>query len=354
LKIRDVHGVAVRVPLERPYVISRGVMHAFESVIVRIDTDNGVSGFGESVALSVVGEVAPIVQRIRGPVTEILAGRDPFEIEALNGELLAALQGDLDTLSGVDVALWDLMGKALGVPVHRLMGGVCNNPILVDYTIGALAPAEMAAVASEMCAERVRAVRQAVPAGATVRVDCNGGYTVEQALRFLGEVAPLGLEFVEQPVARDDLAGMRRCRESGVAVSADESLDSLADALALVSERACDVFNVKIPKVGGLTRARKIAAVAEAAGLPVVVGGRTTLELSRYASRHFAAATALTRGRAHEGPGPASQAVSDDVVVTRTSRAWVRRGNGHVPVETGPGLGADVSWDKVQHYAIRL
>ena len=199
---------------------------------------------------------------------------------------------------------------------------------------------------------RVRAVRRALPDGCTVRADCNGGYAREDAVSFLKGIRELGIEFVEQPVAGEDVEGMRLCRDVGVAISADESLTTPADALALARARACDVLNIKIPKVGGLLLAKRIAAIGAAAELPIVVGGRTTLELSRCASRHFAASTAGAVGRAHEGPGPASQALSDDVVTHRTTRTVVGERNGRVPTDDGVGLGATVVWEKVQRYAV--
>jgi muconate cycloisomerase len=169
---------------------------------------------------------------------------------------------------------------------------------------------------------------------------------------FLKAIREMQIEFVEQPVAGSDLEGMRLCRQVGVPLSADESLNTPGDALALVREQACDILNIKIPKVGGLLLAKRIAAIGAAAGLGIVVGGRTTLELSRYASRHFAASTAGAVGRAHEGPGPASQALSDDVVTHRTTRAIVKETGGYVRVDPGVGLGADVAWEKVRQYAV--
>jgi muconate cycloisomerase len=145
---------------------------------------------------------------------------------------------------------------------------------------------------------------------------------------------------------------MRLCRQVGVPLSADESLNTAADALALVREQACDVLNIKIPKVGGLLLAKRIAAIGAATGLGIVVGGRTTLELSRYASRHFAASTPAAAGRAHEGPGPASQSLRDDVVSQRTTQAIVKDTGGYVRVDQGAGLGANVAWEKVQQYAV--
>jgi L-alanine-DL-glutamate epimerase-like enolase superfamily enzyme len=371
LRITEIRAVHVRVPLEKPYVISRGRMSAFDSVIVRLATDDGCLGYGESVPLSVVGDPAALARLINGPVAAVLRGVDPFDIERTIAQAGNIVGADIDALAGVDLALWDLMGKSLNQPVYRLLGGLSQELIPVDFTIGAEAPERMADIARTVCDEgfhgvvvkvtaqsvaedvaRVRAVRDALPSTHTVRADCNGGYAREDAAAFLKAVSTIGLEFVEQPVAGDDFEGMRRCREFGVPISADESLNTPQDALALAHARACDVLNIKIPKVGGLLLAKRIAAIGAAAGLPIVVGGRTTLEPSRSASRHFAASTWGAIGRAHEGPGPASQALSDDIAQHRTTRAVVRETNGHVRVERGAGLGIEIVWEKVMRYAV--
>ena len=99
--------------------------------------------------------------------------------------------------------------------------------------------------------------------------------------------------------------------------------------------------------------AKRMAVIAKAAGMPVVVGGRTSLELSRCASRDFAASTPGTMGRKHECLGPASQDLSDDVVDQRTTRQMAAQANGHVNVECAPGLGLNVVWNKVKHYAVQ-
>lgn len=374
-------AVHVRVPLETAYHNARGAMRAFDSVIVAVDTDAGLTGVGESVPFNfsagdpreALAGAAAQARLINGPIADALGGADPLDIEALVTRAVGLAGDNVDAAAGVDLALWDLMGRHLRLPVYRLLGGLVQNPIPVDYTIGARTPEETAEAALRACADgfhgvvvkvparsmaddvaRVRAVRRVLPSGRSLRVDCNTGYRRDAAVEFLRQIADLGIEFVEQPVPADDLEGMRRCRGTGVRVSADESLNTLGDALALIRHEACDVMNIKVPKVGGLLMSKRVAAIAEAAGLPVVVGGRTTLEPSRAASRHFAASTPAAAGRAHEGPGPASQALSDDVVtVGRTTRATVKTGEGRgVPVEESPGLGIEIDWETVARYKV--
>jgi len=371
MRIKEIEAVHVRIPLDTAYLISRGVMNYFDSVIVRVQTESGLVGYGESVPRSVVGDASTIARLINKKIAKDIVGIDVFNIEAIVESILKVTGGNVDCVAGIDLAIWDILGKHLGQPVYRLIGGVCQDTILVDYTIGASEPSSMADTALEVTSEgfhgvvvkvpcksvledveRVQAVRRVIPLNSTVRVDCNGGYSREDALSFLNKIKGLNIEFVEQPVAPDDLPGMKLCRSVGIPISADESLVTLKDALSLVSQEACDVMNIKIPKVGGILLAKRIAAIASASGLPVVVGGRPTLGISRWASRHFAISTPATLGRAHEGPGPASQALSDDVVSQRITRKTVKESDGYLKLPTSVGLSVDVLWDKVKLYNI--
>ncbi len=373
MRIRTLEAVHTRVPLEQPYVFGRGTMTAFDSVIVRLDAGGGVIGYGESVPLfrSPTGDATWVTEMINGLVAPALVGLDLFDIEVAVERTLALADGNVDVVAGIDTALWDGLGKALGQPVHRLLGGLCQSSIAVDYTIGAQEPSAMAAVARAVHAAgymgvvvkasgpdvdrdiaRTRAVREALPAGATVRVDCNGAYSADQAIELIGGIASLDIELVEQPVPAGDIEGLKRCRGRGIPISVDESVITQRDALTVVAHDACDLINIKVPRVGGLLLSKRIAAIAAAAGLPIIVGGRTTLEISRCASRHVAAATAAAIGRKHEGPGPASQALADDIVARRSTWQAAGAAGGHVPVEIAPGLGAEVVWAKVEQYAV--
>lgn len=373
MRIAKMEAVHVRVPLDSPYIYSRGKMTAFESAIVRISTDDGVVGYGESAPLfrSPVADAAAVTKILNETIAVDLIDRDPFDIEMIVDHVLRLGEGNVDVVAGVDLALWDIVGKALEQPVYRLMGGFCQNPIAVDYTLSAMAPEYMAAAAANVHQEgfhgvvvkitgkqldedvqRVRQVRKTLPANCTVRTDFNGGYAKDEAIEFIERIADMDIEFVEQPVPPGDIEALKACRGHGLPINIDESLKTPQDAIQLVSEKACDMMNIKIANVGGLLLAKRMAAIAAAAGLPVVVGGRTSLELSRCASRHFAASTPGTMGRKHEGPGPASQALSDDVVAQRTTRQMAAGKKGHVWVEQSPGLGLEVVWDKVMKYAV--
>lgn len=372
MRITAVRGWLVDIPLREPFVISRGAVHSFRNVVVEIETADGLVGHGEAVPVSLLGDPVAYLDTVRRDFAPLLLGRDSSDIEPLVDALLA-LPGGVVTVAaaaGVDLALWDLLGKRLGVPVSTLLGGRGEDAVLVDFTIGAATPEAMAETARLVVADgfrgvvvklacravaedlaRLRAVRAALPAEVTVRGDCNGGYNRDDALELLRGLDGLDIEFVEQPVAAADLEGLALCRGRGVRIAADESLSTPADALRLVAAATCDVLNVKVPKAGGLLQARRVAAIAGAAGLPLVVGGGLSFGISRFASQHLAASCGAARGICHEGPGPASQALSDDITLPAVTRAPLRDHAGRMPVPTTPGLGFAIDRARLARYA---
>ena len=371
MKIADVVAVPIHIPLESPYTFARGSMTGFKNVIVKMVTDEGITGYGESAPLFRTLDPVAIARAVNEIIRPVILGLSPLNTEQIIAAALELVEGDTQYVSGIDLALWDIMGQHFGVPIHDLLGGQCEKSVLVDYTVTASDPGEMAEVAAEVCergypgvvvkatgesldrdVEGVHRVREVLPPDKTVRVDSNGGYDTSGAVAFLKAIVDLDIEFVEQPVPPGDIEGLKQCRSVGIPISVDEGLMTLRDAIDLVSAEACDVMNIKVPRVGGLLLAKRMAAIADAAGLPVVVGGRTSFEISRAASRHFAVSTPGTLARAHEGPGPASQRLSDDVVDEKPTLATVAEMGGRIPVEQGPGLGIHVNWDKVLSYRI--
>jgi len=374
MHIKDIQGFHVRIPLDSPYIFARGSLVTFENVVVRITTDNGLIGYGESAPLPLGkgDDAASISSTVNGILSKSFKGYSIYDIEYIISRAMEMTGGNADAVAGFDLALWDLLGKYLKQPVYRLIGGLCQDTIAVDYTISASNPREMAKKAKKMYdegfngfivkitgksiqedIERVRSVRREVTSEpCRVSVDCNACYNRDKALQFLNGIKDFKIEYVEQPVAAEDLEGMRICRAVGIPIVADESLVTSKDALTLIKEQACDIMNIKVSKAGGLLMSKRIASISYAAGIPIICGGRTTLDISRYASRHFAASTYGCINLSHVGPGPASQALSDDVVEDRTTREKVKIGGGTVKVEQDPGLGFKVNWDKVERYSV--
>jgi L-alanine-DL-glutamate epimerase-like enolase superfamily enzyme len=312
-----------------------------------------------------------VAKVINSTVARGIIGADPFDVESIVDRVLLLGDGNVDVVAGVDPALWDIIGKSLDQPLYRLLGGKRDDLVPVDYTLSAAEPTAMVRAAEavheqgyqgvvvkatghslEQDLQRVRCVRKALPSNCTVRVDCNGSYSREVIGDFISKIADLDIEFIEQPVPADDVEGLRQARAFGVPICVDESLKSPKDALTLLEQEACDVFNIKIPSVGGILLSKRIAAIASAAGVPVVVGGKLSFEISRCVSRHFTVSIPGTTGRKHQGPGPASQSLTDDVVPQRTTVSMAGEAGGNVQVEEKPGLGVDPVWSKVERYTV--
>ena len=269
-------------------------------VLVKVHAD-GVVGFGQVRAISpghfvadTTHSMVAAIQEIYGPA---LIGKDPFDIEAITSAFDSRLAGNPAARAALDIALYDCMGKAAGVPVHKLLGGCCQPRIPLEWSVS------MAEDIGVMVAEARRAVeefgmrvlcvkaadrrgwrqdvanfetiRRAVGDDVVIGIDPNTGWSLTDALFAVDALRALGLGYIEQPVGRRDLEGMAEIRREarGVPVMADEGLFTLHDAYALARARACDAFCIKLYKIGGLTPAGKIAGVGEAAVIQHNCGG---------------------------------------------------------------------------------
>ncbi len=301
------HGKRSRITPLRPDPI-------LEYVLVRIETDEGLTGVGE--AQADIGFFGQTVEEVRVSVEDYLGpqlvGKDPLNREYLLG--LLDFRDNSCARSGIDLALHDLVGKALGVPASLLIGGASRERIQVAVEIAGGPPEAMAEACRTFMArgvrafkakigghpdadaERLRAIREAVGPDVSLRADANQGYDTKEAIRLcrLAERDGVGLELLEQPVASWNLQAMAEVRRAvDTPIEADESCYSIHDAMQIVRHDAADVLNIKLGKAGGLYAAKKIAAIAEAAGLRCVLGTAFGLGLEIAAKLQLAASTML-------------------------------------------------------------
>jgi L-alanine-DL-glutamate epimerase-like enolase superfamily enzyme len=301
------HGKRSRIAPQRPGP-------CIEYVLVRLETDVGLVGLGEAAAD--IGFFGHTVEQVRVGVADYLGpqwvGHDPFDREYLLG--LLSYRENNCAKCGLDLALHDLLGKALGVPVSVLVGGRRRARVAASVEIAGGEPDAMAAECvafmargvrafkpkvggePDRDAERLRAIREAVGPEVSLRADANMGFSVKEAIRFcrLCERWDVGLELLEQPVPAWDLPGMAHVRRSvDTLVEADESCFTLHDALQVIRHEAADVLNIKLNKAGGFQAAKQIAALAESAGLGCVLGTSYGLGLEIAAKLHLAASTEL-------------------------------------------------------------
>src|SRR5437660_5688838 len=255
MKIADVRVIQADIPVERPHKMSFTTLEMMNFVLVRLETGDGLVGWGEAACLGgptwseeSSESIAATIERY---IVPWLVGRDASGIEALSREMARRVQGNPFARAAVEMALWDLNGRALGVPVHRLLGGRVRDrvPLSWSLAVGGL-EAELeearekvalghrifkiktAAHPLRVDVERVRRIRETVGPGVALRVDANQGWDRPTALAAVRALEPYGLDFIEQPLPRWDLDGMAElARRAPQPIMADESCGSEHDAL---------------------------------------------------------------------------------------------------------------------------
>jgi muconate cycloisomerase len=339
-------------------------------VIVRLVAEDGLVGWGEMTNAGGPAPLAPALPRLEAALRREAIGADARDIGVLIHRLRRVL-GDgpaaRAALCGVDLALHDLVGRARGEPVHRLLGGAHRAEIRVAYAVAphrdvAEVPASLAYVGERLeggfdllrcyigldaAADElfVRQLRETYNNRVTIKtLDCNGHLDWKAALRAIDRLREWGdFQIVESPARRGDAAGLAEVRRR-LPFPVSEHVDTPAEALALAQAGAVDLFNVRCISAGGLMAARQVAAIGEAAGIGCVLGAAHELALGTAAQIHLAAAL----------PPPALPAdcigpeIYDDDITADTLRYEGSR----LTVPTGPGLGVAIDEAKLARYAV--
>ncbi len=362
--ITAIEPMLVEVPLRAPVHGVHGIAAVQRSVLVRVVTDAGVEGWGNvdpTPGYSPVSadEIYVTVGRLAG----VLAGTDAFNVHTALARMEQAAAMS-EARAAVEMALVDLKARALGIPVHSLLGGRVKDVVTLNAWIGTV-PADQAAReavawhargfrtakikisgASEAGIERVAAVRAAVGDRMALRVDFNESLTLDEAAASIRRLEPYALTLVEQPIARADIAGLARIRAAiGIPLMADESVTDPGALVEIIRREAADLVKLKVMKQGGLLRTLAMVACAAAAGLRVVLGHGFGLTLSTLAEATVAAVSdAVIDGC--EAVGPLKMA--GDVVVDP-----VRLEAGVIALSDAPGLGATIDPDALKRYRAR-
>lgn len=337
-----------------------------EYVLVTIETDAGITGIGEAPAdIGFFGQtleaITVVIDDYMGPQ---LVGRDPNDVDALMERI--NYRENSSAKSGIDQALHDLVARARGIGVCELLGGRKLERIPVAVEIAGGSPDDMAGECLKYMkqnvrafkpkiggipkddAERLRVIRQAVGPGVSLRADANRGYSLEEAIELcrLAEKYDVGLELLEQPLDAHDLPGMAELRNAvNIAIEADESCFSPADAEAIVRAGAADVLNIKVAKAGGLANSMKIGRIAENAGLKIVLGTAFGTGVAVAGKLHLASAINAFSGAVEftelglHGPLLKGQ-VNNDLSLPLDP-------DGCLPVPAGPGLGVELDAEAV-------
>jgi muconate cycloisomerase len=296
-------------------------------LLVRVRDEQGLTGLGEASVTSVwSGETqAGALALVKDVLAPLLIGADPGDLEWIGRRMDQAVFGNSFAKAAIEMALLDLHGQALGVPIHRLLGGRTppgfaavgdsegRGGIRLKFVIGAVEPDVAAQRARRMVdrgwraikvkigrhphprfdVERLQAVREAIGPDLWLSVDANGGYAVDQAVWVASRLEKLGVALFEQPTRRGDHAAMAEVRrKSALPIMADESVFTPLDALEIIRHQAADVLSLYPGKHGGIRPTQQIAKLAEAAGIPCTIGSNLEREVATAAMAHVTACTA--------------------------------------------------------------
>jgi L-alanine-DL-glutamate epimerase-like enolase superfamily enzyme len=286
---------------KNPFIIARGGSSEYRVVRVTITDADGATGWGEAAPSRFYGETADTVVDVLPLLAAVLDGADSWSIDALEHALARAIRFNGSARAAVSAALHDLMGKRLGVPVHRLWGldpaasppssftiGISPDEATLRQRVADAAeyPVLKLKLGSSWDERIVRVVRELAP-DKVLRVDANAAWTPKSTLAMVPILAELGVEFVEQPLAPHDLEGLRFVRErSSLPIVADESCLVAADIPRLAG--AVDGINIKLAKCGGLREALRMIATARAHDMLVMAGCMIESSLGITAAAQFA------------------------------------------------------------------
>ena len=371
MKITKVEVIPVTIKYKRPFVMAGGAVAGSTGVLLKLHTNEGIVGIGDSGCASewYSGEtqesLMALIANLYAP--RILLGEDPFNTEKIVARMEKAVKNNNQSKAVVDYALHDIMGKKLGVPLYKLLGGKSVDKITLGHIVGTGTPAETTAEAQKIVqagfgvlkakvgyhseeedVENIRIIKEAVGDKVKVMIDANGSWHYYQALRVLKQMEKYDVALAEQPLPWWDVDGLARLRRKvNIPIFPDESATELKHLLEIIEKDAADGLFIKVAKAGGILRARKWVSIAKAAGLSVMCGCMTGSGFEAAAQAHFLISDEWTSQFVQENTGPltihnildtVSVDIKDDL-----ARKLPRYEQGFMWVPEGPGLGLELN-----------
>ncbi len=382
--IESIEAIPFALPVRRDFRWNglRGQLGRF--VLVRIRTADGLVGYGEATPLPDWGgdhgrrggeTLATVASMVRDVLAPALLGLPAGDLTRATARMRAALRGHGYAKCAVEIALYDLLGKRLGVPIHQLLGGQVRERVAVAHMIGLMPVQDAVEEAVEAAADGIRAfqikggedpardvelvslLRRELGAGIVLRLDANQGYrTAKPALAVLARLGEAGLNYIEQPV--EGLEEMRTVTgATPVPVIADETCWDGHDALEVTRARGADCLSIYLAKAGGFSGARTVAAIAELASMPCDVNGSIESAVGNAANLQFALAMpSVTLASVIPISAPAgahphrtgARYFEDDLLA-----APMAVDSADLMAPSGPGLGIEVDERKLERFRLR-
>jgi muconate cycloisomerase len=381
MKITRIETIPIRLPTRRVHQWASLTTPIGVYVIIKLHTDDGLVGLGEAPVLKdwggdygkYFGETPQTTIHI---INEILApalkGQDPRRFETIHALMNRAVKGYPYCKAAIDAAMYDVVGKALNVPVYQLLGGCFRERVSIAHSLGLMEIEKAVEEALQAKAEGVKTIkvkggveqkrdielveqiRNAIGADLNICVDANQGYpTPKAAVKIIKAMEEFNLLYMEQPVEGIDRMAEVACRVD-TPIMADESAWTPEDVLEIAQKKAADIISIYTTKPGGMFKAKKVAAVAEAAGLKCNVNGSVETGVGNAANLHLAASTGVVtlgcvvpvstpKGKGKKGI--AGIYYQDDIIQEPFEYA-----DGDIIIPSKPGLGIDLDEDKLRYY----
>ena len=367
MHIKSIEPIAVSLPMLKPVIMAGEEVRRADNVLVRIEADNGAVGWGEAASAPVMtGDTLESIVSAVHYLSSALRGRDPADIAGALTAMDARMYGNHGAKAAIEIALHDLTGRAAGKPVHALLGEKKRSRMPLLGVVGGgdfdgdLRDAEKKKTAGftaykikvgvgtpEDDAARTREICKVLGSGMLISADANQGYTTEQSLTYVRAVKGSGLDFFEQPVAADDLAGMAAvAAATDIAIGADEGIHSLEDIRRHHESKAARGVSLKAIKLGGIRAVTAAGRLCGQLGMSVNISCKTgESSIACAAALHVASVIpnidwGLTL--THIG-------LAEDV-----SARPVPTAKGHVDSLDQPGLGIDVDEERVRRHSVAV
>lgn len=358
MKITDVKIEKFYIEMTEPFKVAFAEVTHAESLIIKIETDEGVEGYGEAAPFApVTGETPEGCLAVLQMFRQGLIGMNPLDIEKVHVMMDSLVHGNGSAKCAVDIALHDIKGKVMNQPLYRVLGGY-QDTVQNDITIGINTPEKMAETARHYVKdmgyrilkikvgidpeEDLRAlslIRQAVGPDIRLRVDANQGYNISRAMYALDGMKRYGVEAVEQCLPDWDLEGAAYLRQkvSGIQLMLDESIHTTKDAAKACRLNAADIFNIKLMKCGGLYRGTQISILAENFGITCMVGCMLETKIA------ITAGLSLVASRKNITEADCDSFLYYKDADTRMPGGFERKGD-MFRLSDKPGLGLDISF----------
>lgn len=364
MKITDIRTTPLLVPYKKPYFWAQGTIDGAYVILVEVLTDEGITGYGECVGTP----TATGIQAFIAEAAKFITGHDPFQNARLMATAYHALFQERGTcssprfagqvLAGIEMALWDIMGKATGRAVHELLGGAVHDQIGYFGFPQGETPDEIAAEARIFADQGceiiyvkvgkddatdlaiVRQVRAAIGPDRRLRLDPNEHWDPLTAARMMPRIAEYGIEFVEQPTDCESVSALAQVHaNSPIAIAADQRVFTPHDAFDVCRAQAADLIVLGLHETGGITRFVKAGRIAEAAGINICAHGLYETGITTCATHQAAAVLP----NLDDGNQYMNHFLEWDII----ERPDLTLRSGKLPVLGGPGLGFELNPDAV-------